>query len=112
MARSSNGNTPLCCAARNGRLDAAHSLLEHERTIDKPGEQLEATNCELWSPLTFAAVVGSQAVAELLLSNGASVNHKDDNGMSALHHAARRGHASLIQVLLDAGADIEARDMR
>jgi ankyrin repeat protein len=34
---------------------------------------------------------------------------RDTNGWTALHEAARGGHAEAIQVLLDAGADINAR---
>jgi len=31
-------------------------------------------------------------------------------GRTALHHAAKGGHASLVHLLVEAGADTEARD--
>jgi ankyrin repeat protein len=45
------------------------------------------------------------ALVRLLLENGADVNARRKDGMTALHAAAWRGHAIVVQELLDAGAD-------
>ena len=47
-------------------------------------------------------------VVELLVEAGANVDETDDWGFTPLHWAAGRGHSGICQLLLDAGADIEA----
>ena len=46
----------------------------------------------------------------LLLSHGADVNARDNNGMTPLHDAAREGHSEVVTLLLSHGADVNARD--
>ena len=38
------------------------------------------------------------------------VNHKDNNGCTALIRAADENHADMVEVLIDAGADVEIKD--
>ncbi|KAL8929307.1 MAG: hypothetical protein Q9208_001390 [Pyrenodesmia sp. 3 TL-2023] len=42
--------------------------------------------------------------------DGADPNQTDDEGQTALHQAAWRGHTHLVQFLLDSGADLTLRD--
>jgi len=49
-------------------------------------------------------------IAELLLAHGAKVDARDGDGLTPLHIAAVSGHADLAGLLLDRGADREARD--
>ena len=49
---------------------------------------------------------------KLLLSRGAKIDFVDDRGMSALMIAASLDHASIVQALLDAGADRALRDKK
>jgi len=51
-------------------------------------------------------------VRELLAEDAALVHARDDDGATALHYAAEAGDSALANVLLDAGADINARDAR
>ena len=46
-----------------------------------------------------------------LLDNGAAVDERDDQGETALHHAARWGRADEAKLLCDRGADPNAKDM-
>jgi ankyrin repeat protein len=52
-----------------------------------------------------AAATKVTAVAELLLGAGASINARDKKGYTVLHVAARANNVALVQMLVDAGAD-------
>lgn len=57
-------------------------------------------------------VSGSGNVVRVLVQGGAHVDANDGvKRCTALHMAARRGHAEIAAALLDCGADIEARDI-
>lgn len=45
-----------------------------------------------------------------LIADGATVSHKDDDGITPLHYAVRTGHLHVIDELLRHGADIDAVD--
>lgn len=49
-------------------------------------------------------------IAKVLLDNGADIKALDMMGASALHYAAQRGEASLIELLVSRGADVNQRD--
>lgn len=51
-------------------------------------------------------------VRELLTSDPALVRVKDAEGATALHYAAEHGHREIVKLLLERGADINARDDR
>ena len=49
---------------------------------------------------------------ELLAADPSLVHARDTAGMSALHHAAERGATEVARLLIEAGADVNARDGR
>ena len=49
--------------------------------------------------LLAAAVEGDLAMVESLLARGADIEAVDDNGYTALHHAAKWGHALIAKVI-------------
>lgn len=127
-ARSARGVTPLLLAARQGGVASARLLLEHGADVDE-------ASADRMTPLVVATVRGHTTLAMLLLEHGADPN-ADGAGFSALHWAtglweteltgprgiavardeewrALRGVPSgkteLIQALLAAGADPNAR---
>lgn len=82
------------------------------------GVDVNAKGPNGWPPLHYA-VIGNQAeAARLLIAAGAEVNGLIDdpdrwNGyrrMTVLHCAVSLGHSALVALLLDSGADVEARD--
>lgn len=42
------------------------------------------------------------------MKQATNIVSRDDDGLTALHYAADRGHVDLVKLLLDHGADINA----
>jgi ankyrin repeat protein len=77
------------------------------------GTPVDALSGELQrSALCAAAQFGSERALKTLLAGGASVKLKDaTQGYTALHYAARKNQVACIELLLDAGAELEVRDL-
>jgi ankyrin repeat protein len=77
------------------------------------GTPVDALSGELqWSALCAAAQEGSERALKALLAGGASVKLKDaTQGFTPLHYAARNNEVACIELLLDAGAELEVRDL-
>ena len=52
--------------------------------------QIDEVDDEGWSGLIHACVLGKFQSALILIENGAELDLKDDEGCTALHHAARQ----------------------
>ncbi|KAA0188992.1 Ankyrin-3, partial [Fasciolopsis buskii] len=65
-----------------------------------------------FTPLLFACYHGHLSLAETLLRRGADITAKDQNGWTALHWAAQRCHADIVELLLDYGASRSMEDVR
>ena len=64
------------------------------------------------TPLMLAANVGLMHAVHLLLHAKANLELKDKNGHTALHYAAFNRNANVTKALLDAGADVNARNIK
>jgi cytohesin len=51
-----------------------------------------------------------EAVRAILAENPDAVHERDKDESTPLHHAAWQGHAAVVEMLLDAGADIQAHN--
>ena len=60
------------------------------------------------SPLSIAAEDGDEATAKHLLQQGANLEAVNSSSETALMTAADRGHAAVVQLLLENGAANEA----
>ncbi|TAL27900.1 MAG: hypothetical protein EPN97_15930 [Alphaproteobacteria bacterium] len=68
-------------------------------------------NAEGRSPLNIAADVHNAVVAKLLLDAGANIEHEDPKmHMRPLHRALHTNYTGLASLLIDRGADVNARD--
>jgi ankyrin repeat protein len=58
-------------------------------------------------PIIAATAEGDLAAVNALIASGADVNVKDEEGMTALLHAAIYGYYDVLVALVDAGANLE-----
>lgn len=63
------------------------------------------------SPLHFAIAVQDVELTKLLVhSEKTDINQKDENGESLLHVAVRNSNLAIVQILIDAGANVNQTD--
>ena len=62
------------------------------------------------SPLFEAVKKGDKTEIEALLTKGADINGKDENGRTPLHMAVLRGSKDVVQLLLANGANVNAKN--
>lgn len=74
-----------------------------------PGTNPYLTQEDIDLALHGAALGGSTAVAQLLISKGADCNSNNGPTGGALLAAAYRGHIAIVELLLDRGANIDAQ---
>lgn len=94
------GQVALFLAAREGSEKVAAALLAH------PGIAIDRANATDETPLMMAALRGQLMLAERLLERGASLNRP---GWTPLHYAATGPEPKVVAMLLDRGADVEAK---
>uniref|UniRef100_A0A0X3P756 K Homology domain-containing protein n=1 Tax=Schistocephalus solidus TaxID=70667 RepID=A0A0X3P756_SCHSO len=100
---SNNGYTALHYAATNGHLDCVRLLLQYK-------SPLEVQNENGHTPLMEAASNGHIEVARCLIEHGAYINtYSTEFKESALTLASYKGHADMVNFLLENGADHEHR---
>ncbi len=113
-----DGATPFLRAAQSGDVTLMKLLLEH-------GADPSITTVHGVTPLMVAAGIGwvegvtyewsreqTYEAVELLLELGADVNAHDRlDGRTALMGAAHKGRPDIVQLLVDNGADLDARDI-
>ena len=99
-----DGDTPLCAAIGQGALDVVKLLVIAGAGVCVAGEG--GFTC-----LMRASLNGHTETVRYLLSlPEMDVTQADNNGNTALHMAASWKHAEVVQVLIDAGADVDNRN--
>jgi ankyrin repeat protein len=94
-------------AAAVGNLERLRALLDDDPSL------ASAWSSDGFTPLHFAAFFGHPAAARLLAQRGADLEARSTNEQFALdarplHSAAAAGQREVCEVLLDAGADVNA----
>src|SRR5579884_3083478 len=127
-----NGVSPLMLATYYGRSELAEILLQHGaeqdiyvaaargnvarvlELLDRKPDLLNSFAPDGHIPLGLGAFFGHRAVVQLLLERGAKINVSSRNAqkVTALHGAVSRGDIELTKLLLDKGADVDARQER
>uniref|UniRef100_A0A8C4SE04 Ankyrin repeat and SOCS box containing 13a, tandem duplicate 2 n=1 Tax=Erpetoichthys calabaricus TaxID=27687 RepID=A0A8C4SE04_ERPCA len=133
-ARNIDGSTPLCDACAAGSIECAKVLLEHGANVNPPlftatplheacmsgnaecvrlmilqGARLEAHDCHFGTPLHVACAREHIDCVKVLLNAGAKVNAAKLHE-TALHHAAKVKNVDLIELLVQFGGNVYARD--
>ncbi len=102
---NNKGHDALHVAVSRNRIDSAEALLEAganpNHRYDRDGVKKKC------SPLCLA--LRNLATTEMLLKHGANVKEVDELGRTALHSAAQKGLPEVIDALVEAGAELEAR---
>lgn len=106
QAVDNDGATPLHYAAYLANAEIARVLVQS-------GARVDAKNGKGQTPLHEIAGHlhrdGDEATMIVLLDAGASLSARDNDGATPLHAAAIGGHLQAAKLLLDRGADIQAR---
>ncbi|NXD07537.1 ANR16 protein, partial [Nothocercus nigrocapillus] len=105
-SRDNCGFTPFMDAIQNGHVDIARLLLEKHQACPSAMDVLGA------QPLHLAAVTAQDGAIRFLVSElGADVDGRATSlRLTALHYAAKEGHARTVETLLSLGADVHAKD--
>ena len=95
------GETPLMIASIEGNLPLAKTLIQQRNAqINHIG----------WTPLHYACARGHLTVAQYLIANGAIIDSLSPGNTTPLMMAVQSGNEALVKLLLDKGADIQARN--
>ncbi|XP_069485743.1 ankyrin repeat and SOCS box protein 13 isoform X3 [Ambystoma mexicanum] len=113
-ARNIDGSTPLCDASASGSLECVQLLLAHGAKVNPP--------LFTASPLHEACMSGHSECVRLLINVGANLEAHDCHiganvnaaklHETALHHAAKVKSKDLIEMLVEFGGNVYARDNR
>lgn len=102
---SSDQRSPLVLAAITGRIPVLKQLIQAGADVNGNSAGLTpllAATRDTWS--------GRFDVVMSLLTNGANVGIRDAKGVSALHGAACSSDPALLQLILEAGAEVDVLD--
>jgi ankyrin repeat protein len=103
--RSKNGDTPLALAVGSG--GGGERLVAALLAADAAGVTIDAQDNKGWTPLIIASCNGRERAVRLLLARGARQELQNEDGDTALHYAAKRGHVGIVEQLCAApGATI------
>jgi ankyrin repeat protein len=96
------GETPLMYVALLGDTARAQKLIARGAKVNKDG----------WTPLHYASTKGQAAMVKLLLANGALPNEISPEGDTALLMAVQTDSLETVQLLINAGADPSASNLK
>lgn len=99
-----NGLNPVVAAMGGGHVEAIAALCECGADPNVSGIANGAV-----TPLMMSAILGSDSLARTLLEGGACADLQAFQGVTASHVAAEKNHHSVVEELLRAGANTEAR---
>ena len=101
-ARAHNNETALMQAAREARLPFCRELV-------LAGASPDLVNCDGNNALWMACMGGDLAIVRFLLANDINFDNQNDHGATVLMYAASLGRSDMVELLVQAGADVSLR---
>ena len=99
------GWTPLTVAAASGSFSIAKRLLEAGANVNMAADMEERNGL---TPLHIAAELAMENLVELFLAHGASIFSLTATKTTPFYRAARGGSVKILELLHDAGSDVNA----
>ncbi len=99
-----SGWTPFHFAIDNKNLEMAKVLHQKGADVNRK-EDIQGK-----TPLIIACLSGEEDLVRWLLDNDAKTNHRDKGGYMPLHVSAMKDFKNIVDMLLNAGADINAKE--
>ena len=98
------GNSPLHSASRSGELEVVKMLV-------RAGAEVNVTSDDGGTCLALAAIFGyTETVRYLVGLPEVDVNHCNRNHETALDRVDKQVYTDVVQILIDAGADIDTKN--
>lgn len=131
LANAHDGELPVVMlAAYHGQRAVAQTLIDHGADVDVfaaaalnkadrlaillkgDGGLVNSHSHDGWTPLALAAHFGSRESAKLLLAAGADhgIRSQNPTGNTPLHAAVAGKRHEIVELLVEAGADVNAQD--
>jgi len=92
-------------AARDGDEAELRRLIKRGGSVNWHNPNVDGDTA-----LMMASTFECEGCVRLLIKSGANVNDTNDDGWSALHYAAHKGHLAIAKRLLEGGADLTLRN--
>lgn len=99
-AGSANGDTALMLASYLANFEAVKSLIATGAKVHRSG----------WTPLHYAAAAGQVEIIEYLLDHAAQIDAISPNRTTPLMMAVSSGRNKAVSVLIERGANLQARN--
>lgn len=108
LARGFDPNTIEPARGENGLMLALRegSMGTFREVLNAPGVDVNQRARNGDTALMIASLKGNRDAVEALIARGALVNH---DGWTPLHYAATDGHEEVARLLIEKGADVDAR---
>lgn len=106
IAAVSAANSPFVAAVERDSDEAKGFRAAVTRALLDAKANPDAMSDSMGTPLRLACLCGDKKIAEMLLAAGAQVDLHAQFGISPLVQAAEKGHADIVSLLLEYGADV------